>query len=104
MNIFEARPGCISREFRQPALPDRDFLEKALAAIKKRRGLIHGSLDDHGRVCALGAFALKNKDACINVEIAEALQKFNDSMPKASPEVRRAKVILWIEKRLTKLS
>lgn len=103
MSIFDAREGHIGSSAKEP-IPDRQFLEKALAAIKKRRGLIHGSMEDHGRVCALGAFASKHDNTCISLKLAEALQEFNDSMPKASPEVRREKVIRWLEKKLAALS
>lgn len=93
MSIFEARAGYISDAGFKVPMPDREFLLKALAAIKRRRGLIHGSMKDHERVCALGAFASKHDHSCINARIAEALQTFNDSMPKATTQTRRARVI-----------
>lgn len=104
MSIREARPGHITPAWGRSAIPDREFLEKTLAAIRKRRGLIHGSLmNGGGQVCALGAFAKMHDNTCINLDIAEQLQAFNDSMPKASKQTRRAKVIKWIEQRLRAL-
>jgi hypothetical protein len=104
MSLYDARRGYIQSGIFRQAIPDREFLEKTLAAVKKRRGLIHGSMTEHGRVCALGAFAAKHDNTCVHKAISEALQEFNDSMPEATPKVRREKVIRWIEKRLAALS
>jgi hypothetical protein len=103
MSLFEARAGYISSGLFKTAISDRAFLERTLVAVKARRGLIHGSMVDHGRVCALGAFAAKYPDTCVRIGIGEALQEFNDSMPRATPEGRRVKVIRWIEKQLAAL-
>jgi hypothetical protein len=100
--VMAARPGHLTYTYR-PSISPHDFLTKALAAIKRRRGLIHGSWDSGGRVCALGAFGKAHDGTCIPGDLAAELQQYNDSMPKAAPEVRRAKVIKWIEKRLKDL-
>lgn len=86
------------------ALTDREFLEKSLADIKRRRGLIHGDLNDGGRVCALGALA-KACGGTVTVTgcLPREMQEFNDSMPKATPAKRRERVIQWLEKRIAKL-
>lgn len=102
--LMRARPGELSVAYNEPAISPHAFLTKALAAIKRRRGLIHGHWDDDGqRVCALGAFGKRNVGTVIPGELATKLQQYNDSMPKASPATRRAKVIRWIERKLKEL-
>ena len=104
MSIFDARPGHVSNGGYAPMMSRKDFLEKSLAAIKKRRGLIHGAMQKDGRVCALGAFASKNDNCCVDIRLAEEMQELNDSMPKASPATRRKKVMKWIEEKLAALT
>lgn len=86
------------------ALTNREFLEKSPAAIKRRRGLIHGDLFEGSKVCALGALA----HACggsvtVTGSLPREMQELNDSMPRATPAKRREKVIAWLEKQLRKL-
>jgi len=104
MSIHDARAGHIQPAPFRSAMPRREFLKKTLSAVKSRRGLIHGSMVDHGRVCALGAFAKKHDNCCVDLRLAEEIQEFNDSMPKASPKTRRAKMIRWLEEKLAALS
>lgn len=100
--LMAARAGYV--EYSQdPAISPKEFLEETLKAIKRRRGLIHGSWREGSRVCALGAFGACHNGAVIPGDLATELQQYNDSMPKASPEKRRAKVIEWIEKRLKEI-
>lgn len=89
---------------RDKALSEREFLTKTLAAVKRRRGLIHGDLMDGKRACALGALAAScGGSVTVAGETPRKLQEFNDSMPKATPAVRRLRVIEWLEKRISRL-
>jgi hypothetical protein len=99
------RPGYVSYAPRNAvALSDREFLEKTLTAVKRRRGLIHGDMTQRSRVCALGALAVAcGGEVCVSGMLPTDLQKFNDSMPHATPERRRLKVIAWLEKRIKEL-
>jgi hypothetical protein len=83
-------------------LSDVEFLEKALAAIRRRRGLIHGTLKDRhsGRVCALGSMLGDWEGICAPGDLCLKLQRINDSVPKATPEARRTKVIRWLERQI----
>lgn len=86
------------------ALSDREFLEKTLAAVKRRKGLIHGALIENSRVCALGALAvLCGGEVTVQGDLPQELRALNDSVPKATPAQRRQKVIKWLEARIRKL-
>jgi len=102
LRLMSARSGHVTPS-NDPAISPREFLERALKAIKRRRGLIHGTWNDSGRVCALGAFGGCNDGVTIPGELATQLQEFNDSMPRATPVTRRKRVIAWIERRLKEL-
>lgn len=98
--MFDVRPGYTMPGFGK-SMTDKEFLQKTLDAVKRRRGLIHGELkDDKDRVCALGAFCLENEDNCVSSSLAKEIQDFNDSMPNAGLATRRLRMIKWLEKRL----
>lgn len=100
------RPGYLSyAPFNSVALTDKELLEKTLAAVKRRRGLIHGDMKQQSRVCALGALAASSAGGEVTVQgaLPRLLQEFNDSMPRVSPATRRLKVIEWLEKRIKRL-
>lgn len=104
MSIYEERRGhCTPSYSPEAPMSVKEFLEKALAAIRRRRGLIHGSWNNRHGVCAMGAFGAKHDGAVVPYAIGNALQAFNDSMPKATPALRRRKVISWLENKLASL-
>ena len=103
--LSEARPGnIVPGSAFDRLLTDREFLEKARKAIHRRRGLIHGKLrDGHSRrVCALGSMLGQFVGCSAPTELAAELQAVNDSVPKATPEKRRMKVLAWIDDKLRK--
>lgn len=105
MSNYLIRPGhTVPAGADETALTDREFLEKTLKAVKRRRGLIHGTLTDHGRVCALGALVEScGGDVVLNGRLPFELQMVNDWMPKATPRQRRLKVVRWLETQLEAL-
>lgn len=109
MNIFDAlnsiRPGHTSyAAINDESLSYKEFLEKTLVAVKRRRGLIHGDLVRNGRVCGLGALAtMCGGSVTLNTDWAKQLQEVNDAVPKATPAGRRARVIRWLEQKLKEL-
>lgn len=105
MSLWDTRGNyCVLSGPDQKPISDKELLEKTLAAVKGRRGLIHGDLrGKHGTVCALGALVMKYGEVTVP-PLAEDIQKYNDSMPSVSKETRRARVIKWLEKRLASLA
>jgi hypothetical protein len=76
-----------------------------LEAVQQCPGLIHGQLSTSDGVCALGSMNEHQNEKYpngINTPwcTAERIQKYNDSMPDASPEVRRAMVIAWLKNQI----
>ena len=85
-------------------LTDREVLQKAHAAITPLDGLVHGVFKNSEGVCAIGALCGMYGQVNIHKDsIANTMQEYNDSMPRAWPRVRRARVLAWIEKKLTEL-
>ena len=103
-SLMRARPGHLAiAGADERAISPVEFLQKALSAVTRRRGLIHGIWNDGRGVCALGAFGKCHHGTVVPGELATQLQRYNDSMPDVTPQLRRAKVISWIEARLKEL-
>lgn len=108
MSLPESRAGHVGGKIiNKPVLTDEEFLCKSLAAVRRRRGLIHGKLTENGKrgmFCAIGALCM-SEGGEVNVprELGNLLQEFNDSMPRVSRALRRARVIQWLESKIQEL-
>lgn len=123
MSLNTARPGLIglSGFLDRPALTVKELYEAARAQVPLEPGLIHGSLHDGtggmveplatDSVCAVGAvlkqFRAGRKLFYITEESVvaiEELQRYNDSMPDVSPEVRKERVIGFLDAKIAALA
>lgn len=124
MSLHTARPGLIGSEsngfFERPKLTVKKVYEAARAQVPLEPGLIHGSLHDGtgGReplstdsVCAVGAILKQFRAArelFFTTDASEAaieeLQRYNDSMPDVPPEVRKERVIGFLDAKIAALA
>jgi hypothetical protein len=102
-DYFPDRDGYItSNGSGDKPLSDLEFLHKALESVRGVSGLAHVTMFGAHGVCALGALVRRN-GGCVTLQgpLPRMLQQFNDSMPEASPQERRDRVILWLNEQLT---
>lgn len=90
----------------QPAIPDDTALYLIRDSVAKRRGLIHGRLDDDkGRHCAMGAFWADHPMGVVNDTLVDEVAAVNDSLPRsATPKERWKKVHSWLRWKLRVLA
>jgi hypothetical protein len=69
-------------------------------AVERRGALIHGKLRDDGGVCAVGAFFADNDHLALPTTICDQVAAYNDSMPDATAQQRRDRVLAWLNARL----
>ena len=69
-------------------------------AVRDRRGLIHGKLEDHGEYCAIGSFFHNVKGTSLPTNIVDEVAAVNDSMPHATPKQRQQRVLQWLRWKL----
>lgn len=95
-------------DWSKTAVSDKELYQKVLGFVTRRKGLLHGKFNDHGRVCAMGALeaGLKRDGTYIvvNYDASVSLQKANDSCPQATPAGRRKRVMQWLQDKIEKLS
>lgn len=90
------RPEC--KNSTQPAIPSDTALYLIHDAVNRRRGLIHGRLDDgKGHHCAMGAFWEDNPGLTVYQALINEVAAVNDSVPpSATPKERWKKVASWL--------
>jgi hypothetical protein len=69
-------------------------------AVKSKQKLIHGRLHAGGESCAIGSFWDVNPRCSLNYDLIDEVAAVNDSLPKASPRVRRLHVLRWLRWKL----
>jgi hypothetical protein len=86
---------CSSKE---PAMPNDTALFLIRESVAKRRGLIHGRLDDNrGGHCAMGCFWDDHPDTTLNSSLIDEVAAVNDSVPpSATAKQRWKKVNEWL--------
>lgn len=72
-------------------------------SVERRRGLIHGKLEDGSGVCAIGAFFDDNPKLALPTCIVDEVAAYNDSLRRLTPYDRRVKVLRWLTTRITLL-
>lgn len=123
MSLSNTRPGMIGFSWGadRPVLTPAKLYAAARKQVPLEGGLIHGSLHNNSltrkgdvgqadAVCAMGA-ALKTFDAAgekyLTNEVITAamteLQEYNDSMPDVTPEVRKERVIGFLDAKIAAL-
>ena len=69
---------------------------RVLQAVRCRRSLIHGRLnDDRGGVCAIGAY-FQETNVPVSSMAIEEIAAYNDSFPRLSPHMRWKRVKEWL--------
>lgn len=72
-------------------------------AVLEQKGLIHGRLDGaHGEHCAIGSLWAATPVA-LPSDLIDEVAAVNDSMPKATPRQRKARVATWLRWKLGQL-
>ena len=72
---------------------------RVLEAVKRRRSLIHGQLNDsQGRTCAIGAY-FEESSIPISTKAIKEIAAYNDSFPELSNIQRWRKVLAWLRYR-----
>lgn len=80
----------------EPALSYSATYYRVLDAVNKRRGLIHGKLEDsEGHYCAIGSYFHESWMA-IDSKAIDEIAAYNDSFPHLSPKQRWKKVRSWL--------
>lgn len=126
MSLSNTRPGMIgfigfTWGVDRPVLTPAKLYEAARKQVPREGGLIHGSLHNNpltrkgdvgqaDAICTLGA-VIKTFDAAgekyLTDEVAMAamteLQEYNDSMPDVTPEVRKERVIGFLDAKIAAL-
>lgn len=86
----------------EPALTYEQTYYRVFQAVSSRRGLIHGKLrDEHGAVCAIGAY-FQESDIAIKSTAIDEIAAYNDSFPNLTPHARWRKVMAWLRTRVGK--
>lgn len=120
MSLSTARPGILGQPSimrEAPYLSINEFYALARTGAEKEPGLLHGETSADGSkfsipsdvaVCALGAaikacgdktyLLLKGTQAAM-----EEVQEYNDSMPDVAPEVRKERVIGFLDAKIAAL-
>lgn len=81
----------------ETAMPDNQVFKRLLMALRRRKTLIHGHLDQGNRSCAMGAFWKDNNGIPISTELLDEIASVNDSVPRATQQERWATVVAWVE-------
>lgn len=70
-------------------------------AVKHQPGLIHGKFDDDwGGHCAIGSYWADHPKTALDGDFIDEVALVNDSLPRATPEKRRAFVLRWLRWKL----
>jgi len=103
--MSKLRPEC-STVYGGSALPDDTALFLIRDSVERRRGLIHGRLNDgRGNHCAIGCFWSDNPGAVLNSTIVDEVAAVNDAVPpSATPQERWKKVRSWLRRKIKVLS
>lgn len=72
---------------------------RVFEAVKNRRALIHGRLDDGAYTCAIGAY-FREANIAINSKALDEIAAYNDSFPKLTRHERWRKVLAWLRTRV----
>ncbi len=88
-----------------PPLTRKEFLQYVLRSIRSRRGLIHGTFSQGGRVCAIGATQAYVQRKHLGLIVAskaliEEVQQKNDSVPDATPAERLKMMLTWLREQI----
>jgi hypothetical protein len=88
------------------ALPDDTALFLIRESVAKRRGLIHGRLQDgEGHYCAIGAFWQDNPGVTLHTALIDEVAAVNDSIPpSATRRERWKKVNEWLRFKVASLA
>jgi hypothetical protein len=79
------------------ALPYDTALFLIRDSVARRRSLIYGRLEAHGKYCAIGAFFHDNPNAELATALIDEVAAVNDSVPRsATPKERWKKVNEWL--------
>lgn len=79
---------------------DQTYL-RVFEAVRSRRGLLHGRLNDgQGRACAIGSY-FSDSQIAIPSRAIEEIAAYNDSFPDLTPSQRWQKVRRWLELKVT---
>ena len=85
----------------KPCLPDDTALYLISEAVNKRRGLIHGQLDNGDKHCAMGCLFADHPQFSLNDSLIDEVAAVNDSVPKtATNRERWKKVQVWLRWKL----
>jgi hypothetical protein len=88
------------------AIPNETALFLIRDAVARRRGLIHGKLDDgRGHYCAIGSFWEDNPDIALRSSLIDEVAAVNDSLgPSATSHQRWKKVTEWLRWKIKTLA
>jgi len=82
-----------------PFLGYEQTYHRVFEAVKARRSLIHGRLEQGPFTCAIGAY-FQESDIAINSKALEEIAAYNDSFPKLTRAQRWRKVMAWLRTRV----
>lgn len=74
-----------------------------LNSIKCQNGLIHGKLHNHGEHCAIGSYFHLHNNTALPESLIDEVAAVNDSLPNASPKIRKREVMRWLKWKLDQL-
>lgn len=98
MALSDSRP-TLETSTTEPGFSYAETFLRVLNAVKRRRGLIHGELEDGGGYCAVGSYFAKN-DHALDTEAVRQIVAVNDRFPKLTNAARWKKVKAWLERKV----
>lgn len=90
------RPECGKAAANAPCMSYEASYFRVLQAVTRRRGLIHGRLnDERGHACAIGC-TFDDGVKVLPAKVIDEVALYNDSFPKLSEHERWKKVVAWL--------
>src|SRR5437660_167496 len=75
-----------------------------LNAVRSKRGLIHGKLEDSAhRCCAIGSYFDVNRNHGLPEDLIDEVTAVNDSMPNVTMYQRKLRMMRWLRWKLAQL-
>jgi hypothetical protein len=90
------RPTLVSSH--RPGLDYQATYYRVFQAVKTRRALLHGKLEEGEFTCAVGAYFRESR-VPIDARAIEEIAAYNDSFPGLCPAQRWRKVLAWLRVR-----
>lgn len=101
LTVSKLRPTL--HEVDRPGLTYNQTYFRVLQAVLRRRGLIHGRLNNaRGQTCAVGAY-FREADIPIDGKALDEIASYNDSFPHLTAVGRKRKVMAWLKHQVKKL-